>query len=60
MVDDAAVVAFIKEYGMACGGNWSAMLMSAIQHGLPEVFEAMEDRSYSFNELFATIKANLS
>lgn len=57
--NEDAVVAFIKRQGVACGGNWSAMLMSAIEHGLPKVFEAMEDRSFDFSELFGLIEANL-
>lgn len=56
---DEAVTAFIKTHGVACGGNWAAMLMSAIKSGLPEVYKNLEDRSYSFEELCEIIEANI-
>jgi len=34
-----------------CGGNWAAMLMSGIKYWLPEVYDAMPERRYSFDEL---------
>ena len=34
-----------------CGGNWAAMFMSGIKYWLPEVYDAMPERSYSVNEL---------
>ena len=46
---------FVKEHGIACGGNWAAMLMSAIKRGLPEVFKEMEDKEYDFEELYVII-----
>ena len=53
------IVEFIKAYGVACGGNWAGMLMSAIKHGMPEVWETLEDREYSFGQLWAIIGAEL-
>lgn len=50
------VSAFVHEYGTAHGGNWSAMFMSAIRRGAPEVFEKMEDKSYDFKELYDIIE----
>lgn len=58
-MSDEKVVAFIKEHGTACGGNWTAMLMSAIHNGLPEVYKKMKDRQYSFQELIAILKENV-
>jgi len=59
-VDKAVlVVQFVKKHGVACGGNWAAMLMSAIQYGLPEVYQGLEDRSYSFEELYEIIEKNI-
>ena len=52
------VAQFVKEHGIACGGNWAAMFMSAIRRGLPEVFEAMEDKQYDFVELQEVIADN--
>jgi hypothetical protein len=56
---DILVVDFVKQHAVACGGDWSAMLMSAIKSGLPEVFQKMEDRSWSFVELFEVIKQHV-
>ena len=50
---------FVKEHGIACGGNWAAMLMSAIKRGLPEVFKGMEDKEYEFEELCVIIVDSL-
>lgn len=36
----------------ACGGNWTAMLMSGIKTVFPEHFAQMEDKEYSFEDLF--------
>ena len=49
------VAQFVKEHGIACGGNWAAMFMSAIKRGLPEVFKEMEDKEYDFEELYVII-----
>lgn len=37
----------------ACGGNWSAMIMSGIKKCFPEYYDRMEDKSYSFDELYS-------
>lgn len=36
----------------ACGGNWSAMLMSGIREVYPDYYKAMPERAYDFGELF--------
>lgn len=36
----------------ACGGNWTAMLMSGIKQCFPEKYEAMPDKEYTFDDLF--------
>tara|TARA_R110002020_G_C15788026_1_gene729878 strand:+ start:185 stop:406 length:222 start_codon:yes stop_codon:yes gene_type:complete len=54
------IASFIKEHGIACGGNWAAMLMSAIKRGLPETFKNMEDKEYEFDELAKIIADNLA
>lgn len=46
---------FVHKHGIAHGGNWSAMFMSAIRYGAPEIFKNMEDRSYDFRELYDII-----
>jgi len=33
------------------GGNWAAMFMSGIKYWMPEVYDAMPEKSYSVNEL---------
>ena len=33
------------------GGNWTAMMLSGIKHVAPEVFEALPDVTYSFEEI---------
>lgn len=53
------VALFVKEHGIACGGNWAAMLMSAIRRGLPEIFKEMEDKRYEFEELHEVIADNI-
>ena len=53
------VALFVKEHGIACGGNWAAMLMSTIQRGLPEVFKEMEDKEYEFEELYEILADNI-
>ena len=53
------IILFINKHGLACGGNMAGMLMASIQKGLPEVFEKLEDRNYSFKELFDLIEENL-
>lgn len=50
------VVEFVKENGLACGGNWTQMLMSSIKRGAPNVFSELPDKSYEFSELVDVIK----
>lgn len=51
---------FIAEYGIACGGNWAAMLMYAIENGLPEVYKELDDnKSYRFDELYEVLLENV-
>lgn len=35
----------------ACGGAWTSMLMSGVKEVAPDVWDAMPDRSYSFDEM---------
>ena len=35
----------------ACGGNWTAMIMTGIAEVAPEVYDQMPDRSYEFDEV---------
>lgn len=35
----------------ACGGNWTAMLMTGIKKVAPEVYDQMPDRNYEFDEV---------
>ena len=36
---------------IACGGNWTAMLMTGIEKVAPEVYDQMTDRTYEFDEV---------
>ena len=36
---------------IACGGNWTAMLMTGIKKVAPEVYDQMPDRDYEFDEV---------
>lgn len=56
---DKKVVEFVHKYGIACGGNWGAMYMWAIKNGMPDVYDAMENRNYSALELHGIIEAEL-
>lgn len=53
---DSRAAAFIKKYGTASGGNWTAMAMSAIKVGAPNLWESLEDRSYEFMEIWDILK----
>ena len=57
--DIAKAMNFVKEHGIASGGNWSAMVMKAIKHGLPKVFKEMPDREYEFEELIYIVHENI-
>ena len=35
----------------ACGGNWTAMIMTGIEEVAPEVYAQMPDRTYEFDEV---------
>lgn len=35
----------------ACGGNWTAMLITGIKEVAPEVYGQMPDRTYEFDEV---------
>lgn len=55
------VVQFIHKYAVACGGNWGAVLMSAIQYGMPDVYDELDDnRVYEFVELWDIIERRLA
>lgn len=41
---------FIKNDCTACGGNWTAMILTGIKKRWPEYFESMPDKSYNFIE----------
>jgi hypothetical protein len=36
----------------ACGGNWAAMLLSGLKKCFPEYFATLENKEYSFEEVF--------
>lgn len=44
------------EHCTACGGNWTAMLMTGIKEVFPEVYDKMEDRRYNFIEVTNILK----
>ena len=52
MTESKKIARFIKKHGVACGGNWAAMLMYTIKNGLPKIYEAMDDKEYSYEELY--------
>ena len=55
------IAGFIKKYGIACGGNWTAMLMTTIKHGLPKTYEAMDDnKEFTYEELYKILAENVS
>ena len=35
----------------ACGGNWTAMIITGIKEVAPEVYDQMPDRAYEFDEV---------
>lgn len=41
---------FLKQCS-ACGGNWTAMLMTGIKTVFPEHYAQMEDKEYDFSDL---------
>ena len=38
MGKDEKLTAYIRKYGVACGGDWLSMLRIAIKNGNPEVY----------------------
>lgn len=36
----------------AHGGNWAAMIMSGIKACFPEYYDKLEDKTYTFDELY--------
>lgn len=57
---NSKVLQFVREHAVACGGDWTAMLMSAIRDGMPEVWATMQPREYTFVELWNIIEENLN
>ena len=54
-----SIYEFINKHAFACGGNWAAMLLSAIKNGLPEVYDNLDaDKNYSFAELYKILENN--
>lgn len=41
---------FIKHDCTACGGNWTAMILTGIERRWPEYYKSMPDKSYTFFE----------
>lgn len=41
---------------LACGGNWSNMILSGIRAIFPNVYNTMPDREYTFVELIEIIE----
>lgn len=45
----------------ACGGNWTAMIMSGIKKCFPEEYDEMPDKEYTFDDLFEiTVKCGVN
>lgn len=53
------VTAFVKKHAVACGGDWTSMLLSAIRYGLPDIYKSMPDKEYSFIEVWNIISDNV-
>jgi len=50
-----AVIDFVHDNGVACGGNWDVMFLSALQRGLPEYLNKLPKRNYSLSEVIALL-----
>lgn len=37
------VPAYVKQFGTACGGNWTAMLLTALHAGDPDIYAQIPD-----------------
>jgi hypothetical protein len=60
MTESKKIAMFIKKHGVACGGNWTAMLMYTIKNGLPKIYKAMDDdKEYSYEELYKILAENI-
>ena len=54
---DIKIKELVKTHGIACGGNWTAMLMSAIRNGLPEIWKKLDhNKEYEFTEVWDILK----
>lgn len=43
---------FLNKHCMACGGNWTAMLLSGIKSAFPSVWESLDEKKeYTFSEV---------
>ncbi len=51
-----AVRDYTLKHGVACGGNWTLMLLSAVRYGNPTVYETLDNhKDYSFIEMHKII-----
>lgn len=58
--NEQAISDFIKKYGVASGGDWGRMFMSAIKNGMPNVHAKLSNtKSYSPVEMWNIIEKNL-
>ena len=54
---------FVNKHCLACGGNWSNMLLTGIKRTLPEVYKKMmaeKDEGWDFYELADVVLDNRS
>lgn len=62
-LDHKIITEFVKKFGVACGGNWAAMYISAIRHGAPELMEELDrfpdDHLFNVCELESLLAAHL-
>ena len=62
-LENKIVTEFVKKFGEACGGNWTAMFMSAIRNGAPELMEELdrfpEDHLFNVFELRSLLAAHI-
>lgn len=51
----------LKEFvshGVACGGNWTAMLLSGLKEVNRPLWDSLPDKEYSFNEVLDILVDN--
>jgi len=61
MVTDEEISKFVKTKGIACGGNWTQMLMVTIKDNFPEHWAEMSpDHEWTFFELWDELRQLLS